>query len=49
MSRASAQYKKKDGFLAVGDDRKFLFWTPAAPANAAPSLTVSIADITSMS
>ncbi|KAF4554923.1 BSD domain-containing protein 2 [Elsinoe fawcettii] len=45
MSRAVTSYKKKDGSLSVGDDRKFLFWTPGAPPNASPSLTVPIGDI----
>ncbi|KAK4999753.1 hypothetical protein LTR28_013277, partial [Elasticomyces elasticus] len=39
--RASASYKKKDGTLAVAADRQFLFWTPAAPSGASPSVTLS--------
>ncbi|PSK35946.1 RNA polymerase II transcription factor B subunit 1 [Elsinoe australis] len=48
MSRAATSYKKKDGSLAVGDDRRFLFWTPAAPPNAPPTLTIPIADIVNL-
>ncbi|GAB7340368.1 hypothetical protein MBLNU457_6813t1 [Dothideomycetes sp. NU457] len=48
MSRVSAQYKKKDGFLALGDDRKFVFWSPASPPNATPTLTVPVTDITNL-
>ncbi|GAM87929.1 hypothetical protein ANO11243_059570 [Dothideomycetidae sp. 11243] len=48
MSRASTVYKKKDGVLAVGDDKKFLYWTPASPPNATPSLTIPIGDIVNL-
>ncbi|KAK4998725.1 RNA polymerase II transcription factor B subunit 1 [Elasticomyces elasticus] len=46
--RASASYKKKDGTLAVAADRQFLFWTPAAPSGASPSVTLSVRDITNL-
>ncbi|KAF2220812.1 hypothetical protein BDZ85DRAFT_265801 [Elsinoe ampelina] len=48
MSRAATSYKKKDGTLAVGDDRKSLFWTAAAPPGASPSLTIPIGDIVNL-
>ncbi|KAF2153946.1 hypothetical protein K461DRAFT_311958 [Myriangium duriaei CBS 260.36] len=48
MSRASVSYKKKDGVLAVGDDKKFLYWTPATPPNATPSLTIPIGDVVNL-
>ncbi|KAI7012635.1 hypothetical protein D0867_09365 [Hortaea werneckii] len=47
-TRASVAYKKKDGSLSVADDRKYLFWTPAAPPGASPSVTVPVADITNL-
>lgn len=47
MSRASTAYKKKDGSLAVADDRKFLFWAPSAPPGASPTVTIPVADIVS--
>ncbi|PNS16560.1 RNA polymerase II transcription factor B subunit 1 [Sphaceloma murrayae] len=48
MSRAATAYKKKEGTLAVGDDRKFLFWTPATPPSASPTLTIPVTDIVNL-
>ncbi|KAK8215378.1 RNA polymerase II transcription factor B subunit 1 [Zalaria obscura] len=48
MSRASTAYKKKDGSLAVADDRKFLFWAPSAPPGASPTVTIPVADIVNL-
>lgn len=45
---ATAAYKKKDGTLTVADDRKYVFWTPAAPTAAPPAVTVPVADITNL-
>ena len=45
---APVSYKKKDGSLSIADDAKYLFWTPAAPPNASPSVTVPVADITNL-
>ncbi|KAF2720358.1 hypothetical protein K431DRAFT_285847 [Polychaeton citri CBS 116435] len=46
--RATVVYKKKDGSLTVSDDRKYLFWVPASPPNASPSVTIPIATITNL-
>ncbi|KAH9810935.1 general transcription and DNA repair factor IIH subunit tcf-29-like [Teratosphaeria destructans] len=46
--KASVSYKKKDGSLTVSDDKKYLFWTPAQPPGASPSVTVPVADITNL-
>jgi transcription initiation factor TFIIH subunit 1 len=46
--KATVTYKKKDGVLAVGDDSKYLFWTPSAPPGSPPSVTISIVDITNL-
>lgn len=47
-SPAPVTYKKKDGLLSIADDAKYLFWTPAAPPNSSPTVTVPIADITNL-
>lgn len=46
--KATVSYKKKEGVLAVGDDSKYLFWTPSAPPGASPTVTIQIADITNL-
>ncbi|KAF2770551.1 hypothetical protein EJ03DRAFT_326438 [Teratosphaeria nubilosa] len=46
--KASVSYKKKDGSLTVSDDKRYLFWTPAQPPGASPSVTVPVADITNL-
>ncbi|QIW99046.1 hypothetical protein AMS68_004564 [Peltaster fructicola] len=43
--RASVSLKKKDGFLTISDDKKYFFYTPAAPAGASPSVTIAITEI----
>lgn len=45
---APVSYKKKDGLLSTSDDTKYLFWTPAAPPNSSPAVTVPVADITNL-
>ena len=45
---AVVTYKKKDGRLSVSDHVKHLFWTPATPPNALPSVTILVADITNL-
>ncbi|KAK5136106.1 hypothetical protein LTR08_004156 [Meristemomyces frigidus] len=47
-TRAVVAYKKKDGHLTVAADRNFLFWTPATPPGAPPTVTVPVADITNL-
>ena len=47
-SRATVSYKKKDGALTIADDKKYLFFTPSAPPNSSPSVTIPIADITNL-
>lgn len=47
-TRASVSLKKKDGFLTVSDDGKYLFYTPASPPDASPSKTIPIVDITNL-
>jgi transcription initiation factor TFIIH subunit 1 len=46
--KASVTYKKKDGVLAVSDDSKHLFWTPSAPPGSAPTVTITVVDITNL-
>jgi transcription initiation factor TFIIH subunit 1 len=46
--KATVTYKKKDGVLAVSDDSKHLFWTPSAPPGSAPTVTITIVDITNL-
>lgn len=45
---ASVAYKKKDGRLIVSDDRKYVFFTPSAPPNSPPAVTIPVADITNL-
>ncbi|KAK4958910.1 RNA polymerase II transcription factor B subunit 1 [Elasticomyces elasticus] len=47
-AKTSVVYKKKDGSLTVGDDTKYLFWTPSAPPGASPAVTIPVADITNL-
>ncbi|MBE7181622.1 MAG: hypothetical protein INR71_10520, partial [Terriglobus roseus] len=42
-------FKKQDGILALSKDKKTLVWTPAAPPNAPPAVTLLVQNITSMS
>ena len=46
--KATVTYKKKDGVLAVSDDSKHLFWTPSAPPGSAPTVTITVVDITNL-
>jgi transcription initiation factor TFIIH subunit 1 len=46
--KATAIYKKKDGVLAISDDSKHLFFTPLAPPGSAPTVTITVADITNL-
>ncbi|KAF2215396.1 hypothetical protein CERZMDRAFT_65695 [Cercospora zeae-maydis SCOH1-5] len=45
---ATAVYKKKDGTLTVGEDCKYVFWSPASPPSSPPSVTIPVADITNL-
>ena len=45
---APVAYKKKDGSLSISEDAKYLFWTPSAPPNSSPAVTVPVADITNL-
>ena len=47
-TRATVTYKKKDGILSISDDSKYVFWTPATPAGASPTVTVPVKDITNL-
>ena len=44
-----AAYKKKDGTLSVSKDQRSLVWLPVAARDAAGSVHLAIANITSMS
>lgn len=46
--KATVTYRKKDGVLAVSDDSKHLFWTPSAPPGSAPTVTITVVDITNL-
>jgi transcription initiation factor TFIIH subunit 1 len=43
---ATAQYKKKDGSLAVGEDKKHVCWTPVTTST--PSVVITVAEITNL-
>jgi len=43
--QASVSYKKKDGYLAVSVDKKYVFWTPTQPPGSPPAVTIPVADI----
>jgi hypothetical protein len=45
--RAAATYKKQNGIISLSKDRRTIFWTPAAPADAPPSLKVAASELTS--
>ncbi|KAF2103709.1 hypothetical protein NA57DRAFT_30963 [Rhizodiscina lignyota] len=47
-TRASTSYKKQDGILALAKDRKTVVWTPAAPPNAPPALTLLVQNISNL-
>lgn len=43
----AAAYKKKDGTLTLTADQKTVIWTPSSAATGPPTLSLSIANITS--
>ncbi|RMZ77849.1 hypothetical protein DV737_g4153, partial [Chaetothyriales sp. CBS 132003] len=46
--RASASYKKQNGFLSISKDRGSVSWTPAASLDSVPTLIISVANITNL-
>ena len=45
---AETLYKKRDGLLVLSKNHKTLSWTPKAPPNAPPELTVLVTNITNL-
>lgn len=48
MPRSRAAFKKKDGIISISDSQHALTWTPS-PGTGSPTLSLPVADITSMS